>query len=197
MSSAPSSTDAPASNASRYVPKVGASYRDENFQDMSRDEIITRDLRDPAYSDAAIGFTTFDWRANYIMRFNDPTTETAVVAKMDEMASTPEGRHILRQAIAMQKLRLAQGDFETLMRAEGLDPAKLPPQMQPDPQGRIILTEGGRGGKFLGPRGAVLINREAIEGNEYVGIDGKPHPSTIGSTLHHELTHAMDPPPHS
>lgn len=181
------------SKPQEFVPRVGAVYTAAQMQAIGPERLVSRELNDPAYSDAAVGSTEFDWRPHFLIRIADPALRNEVERSLDSFASTPEGRHTLRQAAAMQQVRLADGEFQLAQRdiRKGWDN-----DLRGDAQGRIIIAQETVGygvAYFNHPQGVLVIQPHELVNATYQGEDGKTYPMPLSSLLYHELGHAKDP----
>ncbi len=162
-----------------FVPEVGRIYTAEEMRALTPDEILHRPINDPQFSDEAVGSKHVDWQSGFVFMIKDPLTLKYAKEALHSMAQTPEGRATIRQALAMQKLRLAE--------------TGTGPRGAPDPDGRIILADGPQT-QCLWFVGVITLRRDDLYGNEYYrGEDGKPHRHSMLSLLSHELCHAKDP----
>lgn len=164
-----------------YTPKVGAVYDPAMFENWTPEQILHRDLKDPAFSDKGVGSTHYDWRPDFILKIDNPKMFRQVEKFLDNVASTPEGRWHLRQAAAMQRVRQAHGNT-----FKGSDS-----------QGRIFIEsikihQPQSPGRFSEQYGTISLTDPFLP-VIYRGIDGKNHISSFENTIYHELGHAKDP----
>lgn len=205
-----------------YTPQVGADYDPKAMQNLSPEQILHRSIVDPAFSDNAVGSTSYDWRKDYELEIRDQNVLKRVEKSLDALAATPEGRHHLRQAAAMQKHRVKARDYErdieerrstrAAYRAEyeSADPEKQKTMKapasreadeaefrglpKPDPSGKLVIVDDpeAKGPSFEKTTGRLIFNSQRPLGL-YLGVDGKYHEPTLEAIIHHEIGHAKDP----
>jgi hypothetical protein len=157
---------------SPYVPKVGAVYNPKALQNLSLEQVLHRSIVDPAFSDKAVGSTSYNWRQDYKIQIKDMAQikDTAVLKQietfMDKVAATPEGRQHLRQAAAMQQYRVAARDFENDIQesrdrneawrkeyaqkvAAGMEVGKVPPTREQEESGYAMRPRPDPSGRIV------------------------------------------------
>lgn len=169
----------PISNAPaplRYVP-IGTRYTRDELNNLGLMDLTNRDIRDPRYA----GFDPdFNWRDYVTVNIRSPEFRAEVEASFDQLAQTPEGQHLMRQALAMQVFRNTG--------------AVITPPFDPaDYQGHRIDIRNREGpSQFLPHTGTVQLNRAQMRQYEYLGSDGSYHDLRIQHLLVHEMAHAAD-----
>lgn len=155
-----------------YFP-VGRSVSTEELRQYSDAQLENRDLNDPRFA----GFDrNFNWRDYISVGPDMPDTVRANIEQsLDQIASTPEGQHTLRQAYAMQHAR----DQEA--RGPHVPPRRI----------SIALTTSSVSEADI-HNGTIRLRLSDIENGYFTDPSGNAWQYSFQHIIYHELCHMKD-----
>ncbi len=142
---------------------VGSQLSPESFRTHTPETIAARPILDPSASDALI-----DWRDHIAIDIADANIQRIVSQTLDQIASVPQGRQLLRQAIANQQARHEQSGAPAMLR----------------------IADGARN-EFSSTTGTLTFSLSQIVGQYYPTAQGRA-PFDPLHAVAHELFHAAD-----
>lgn len=150
----------------RMYIAVGSWLTAEQLRRIAPERLIQRDLWDPRFAGVEVDF---DWRTHLDIAIAEPAMRARIEATLDQLATAPEGQHLIRQAAANQQVRARQ--------------AQAPSRI------RMVMGEGNQ---FDGQQGMLFINHQQMARYAFESIGDTQVAYSYQHTLIHELFHAAD-----
>lgn len=146
---------------------VGQILSPEQFRQTDLKALQQRRILDPGFA----GFDAqFDWRDHLRLEIPSERPEAhAIAATLDQLARTPEGQQLMRQASAMQAFRARTSAY----------PA------------HVNITLGAHN-DFDMATGTLRMNIPLMQQHQFIGPDGRGVDFSLQHVLFHELLHAAD-----
>lgn len=167
----------------RYFFPVGHELSTAQLSRFSWTDMQTRSIYDPNFR--APEDPKFNWRKYLELQFNDKKVEAQVSRTLDQIASTPEGQQIIRQAYAMQNYRMRTGDI-------GDDTGKKARPRGYDDKLFIGDQTNAAQSLFIPSFNMIMVYEPEISGHSLPGRDGRYYHLSMPGVLFHELCHAAD-----